>query len=85
MKNFSKIFGISSILYLLILVIHTLWALFQVSRTETSFTTTVLGITIDNQLTSSEISTTFGLTLRTLVIYLVFLAIALLIQRKHDR
>ncbi len=88
MKNFSKNFGISTILYLLLIVVNTLWELFHLSTVESSFTTTPLGISIDNTLTSSEITTSFGLTIRTLVVYIIFLSficiLSWIFRRKND-
>lgn len=88
MKNFSKNFGISTILYLLLIVVNTLWELFHLSTVQSSFTTTPLGISIDNTLTSSEITTSFGLTIRTLVVYIIFLSficiLSWIFRRKND-
>ncbi|NBA57115.1 hypothetical protein [Enterococcus hirae] len=80
MKLFSKSLSIGTVSFLALIVINTLWVLFHLERGISSKATTFLGITIDNKITSKEISTTFGVTYRTLITYLIFLAIVFCIN-----
>ena len=87
-KN-SKYLGSITVIYLLVLVIETLWELFHTSRTESTKVTTLLGITIDNRISKHEISTTFGLTIKVLVLYLLLLLVVYILtglfgKRKYD-
>ena len=75
MKKNSKYLGSITVIYLLVLVIETLWELFHTSRTESTKVTTLLGSTIDNRISKHELSTTFGLTIKVLVLYLLLLLV----------
>lgn len=78
MKIFSKYLGIGTITFLFLMVINTLWDLFHLSRENSSKVTTFLGITINNKITTEDISTTFGLTFRTLIACIIFLIVVLI-------
>lgn len=86
MKKILKNLGISSIVYLFILVIETLYELFQIKETKEIIT--FLGISIKNKITSDNIMTTFGLTSKVVFTYLIFAVIfgmaTLLLEKRKN-
>lgn len=79
MQKLSKYFGVISIAYIFLVVVETVVKLFQISRVNSSKVTTLLGITIDNKISNHEISTTFGLTSKLLLMYFIFLTVVYII------
>ncbi|MDR2976225.1 MAG: hypothetical protein LBV19_02785 [Streptococcaceae bacterium] len=75
-KVFQNI-GTATVVYLFILVVETLFELFQIK--ETREVLTFLGIMIKSRFTSHEISTTFGPTPRLAVTYLIFVTVFVLV------
>lgn len=79
MKVFSKYLNISLISYLLLLVVETLWRLFQLRAEQSGSITTLLGVKIDNVRTAHNLATTFGLTHRFFVIIAAIVVVNLIV------
>lgn len=91
MKDFSRCLGISVVSYAALVVFTSLWKLFQLGGSSASVKT-LLGITIDNKITEHNISTTFGLSWETLIVFIISFCLVCALtyltdkfsEKKHD-
>ena len=91
MKDFSRCLGTSVVSYAALVVFTSLWKLFQLGGSSASVKT-LLGITIDNKITEHNISTTFGLSWETLIVFIISFCLVCALtyltdkfsEKKHD-
>ncbi|MEG0408584.1 MAG: hypothetical protein RR623_06885 [Bacilli bacterium] len=87
MRKLVKYIGSGSAAWVFIFLFDYIYSIFQIN--ETSVITTITGLRISTIMTSSELNTTFTLTLNALLFYLIFIAIwvtiALLLNRRNEK
>lgn len=85
MKEYSKTFGIMTMIYLGMLLIATLFTLFSTPANYSVIVTSLLGIQIKNTITTHNITTTFSPTWILVISYFVTLILGFAINKGIEK